>query len=295
MAFPTPNLIWLRTFEAAGRHLSFTAAADEIGMTQAAASQHIKALEGKLGCDLFVRQHRTLSLTKMGEAYLPLVQRALKDLSLSTTGLFGPGFGDLVTVRVSVSTALLWLAPRLLRFRAQYPDIRVRLVTAHTDQETSGERVDIELRLGSGDWPGLRSEWISTERLVPICPAHLRHEIRTPSDFLRHELVHVIGFDDNWTRYFDDHALSGQIGQFGVSVDTSLAAVELVSAGLGCAIVLDRFADTAIAAGRPITKAGGSIASLQEHYIVSPQSDPSQSPLAKTFETWLRAEMVAPS
>lgn len=290
-----PNLAWLRTFEAAARHLSFTAAADEVGLTQAAVSQQIKALEGKLGCNLFVRHHRALTLTDMGRAYLPLVQRALKDLALSTTGLFGPGFDNLVTIRAPISVALHWIVPRMARFRAEHPDIRVRLVSAELESAHSGERVDVDLRFGGGDWAGVQSEKIADERLVPICPGPLRDQFTKPADFLATALVHIIGLDDNWTRYFDANALKGQTGSFGVSVDSAAAAISVVISGEGCAIIPERLAQTVSASTDAIHIAGQGIDNTQGYYLVShPESRPG-APYAKTFEDWLRQEMGGPS
>ena len=286
-----PNLTWIRTFESAARLLSFTAAAEEIGMTQAAVSQQIKALEGKLGCDLFVRQHRSLTLTDMGQAYLPLVQRALKDLSLSTTGLFGPGFDNLVTVRASVSTTLYWLIPRMAQFRAEFPDTRVRLVSSHSGVASSGERVDVELRFGYGDWEGMQAEKIADERFVPICHPTQKDRFTKPEGFLTTALVHIIGFDDNWTRFFDASGLHGQIGAFGISVDTSAAAIDLVASGEGCAMVPERLANTAITSGRAIYLAGQSITSPQAHYAVVPHGTTGGSRHTDNFMDWLRREM----
>ena len=108
-----PNLSWLRTFETAARLGSFTAAGGELGLTQAAVSHQVKALETQLGFSLFERGARSLSLTSMGRAYLPSVRKAIEDLTLSTQGLFGPKVRRSVTLRAPISTAVLWLAPRL--------------------------------------------------------------------------------------------------------------------------------------------------------------------------------------
>jgi LysR family glycine cleavage system transcriptional activator len=287
-----PNLTWLRTFESAARLLSFTEAGREIGMTQAAVSQQIKALESKVGCDLFVRHHRILSLTDMGRAYLPAVQKALGDLALSTNGLFGPGFEDLITVRAPVSTAILWLAPKLHSFRAAHPGTRIRLVSSFWDNNPSGERVDVEIRLGYGNWDGLQAEKLSSETLVPICPVGQASHYQTAAAFLETSLIHIIGSDDNWTHFFDAHDLTGYTGRFGVSVDTTAAAVDLVATGAGCAMVLGRFANAALHVGRTIELAGDSIGSPQSHYLVTPHSESGESQMVLEFKEWIKQEMI---
>jgi len=291
MQTPVPNLSWLRTFEASARLLNFTSAGQEIGMTQAAVSQQIKALESKLGCDLFVRNHRTLSLTDMGRAYLPAVQKALDDLALSTNGLFGPGFSDLVTVRAPVSTALLCLAPRLHAFRNMYPRARVRLVSSFRNNELSGDRVDVEIRLGHGNWEGFQAEKLSDETLVPIVPKCSAQQFNNPAAFLNTPLIHIIGFDDNWTRYFHKFGFRNQTGSFGVSVDTSAAAIDLVATGAGCAVVLERFALSAIKQKRNIEMGTGDVSTSQSHFLVTPHKDATESRMAKDFKNWVRTEM----
>lgn len=293
MQIPVPNLSWLRTFEASARHLNFTSAGQEIGMTQAAVSQQIKALESKLGCDLFVRNHRALSLTDMGRAYLPAVQKAMNDLALSTNGLFGPGFDDLVTVRAPVSTALLCLAPRLHAFRSEYPKTRVRLVSSFRNNDLSGERVDVEIRLGHGNWEGVQAEKLSGETLVPIIQKGTAQQFSNPDAFLTIPLIHIIGFDDNWTQYFHEVGHHGQTGSFGVSVDTSAAAIDLVATGEGCAIVLERFARSAMEQGRNIELGTGNVRSSQSHFLVTPHKDLNESQLAKDFKNWVRLEMAS--
>ncbi|MGB0901687.1 LysR family transcriptional regulator [Halocynthiibacter sp.] len=283
-----PNLVWLRTFETAARHLNFTTAADELAMTQAAVSQHIRALESRLGCDLFVRDHRKLSLTDMAQAYLPAVQKALRDLSFSTNGLFGPGFDDLVTVRAPVSTAILYLAPLMHQFRNRYPRTRIRMVSSIWGNMVSGERVDVELRLGFGDWEGMQAEKISDEHLVPICRRGARGDFPTPEHFLHTPLIHIIGFDDNWTRYFSANGFDGQTGTFGVSVDTTAAAFDLVGTGAGCASVIHRFAQAGQDTGRQIDIAGDAIDFPQSHYFLTPHNAPPERRIVTEFKDWLR-------
>ncbi len=174
-------MVWLRAFEAAVRLGSFTAAAGELGLTQAVVSYQIRSLEGTLGFALFIRRAHTLELTEMGRAYIPAVRKAIEDLAFSTQGLFGPSARRPVSLRVPVSTAVLWLAPRLATFRAAHPKISLRLVLAIWADAIAEEAVDIDIRLGEGDWSGQRAELLSEE---------------TAADLHRHDLVHILGFQD---------------------------------------------------------------------------------------------------
>jgi LysR family glycine cleavage system transcriptional activator len=281
MSTSLPNLTWLRTFEAAARLRNFTAAGEELGLTQAAVSLHIKSLEAKLGCGLFLRQPRNLQLSEMGKAYLPHVRRPLDDLSLSTLGLFGPEMVRAVTLRVPVSTAVLWLASKLSEFHATHPGIELRLVSTIWADSLEDEDVDIDIHSGHGDWPGLRAEKISTEAIVPVCPAgaHAPASEQTP--------LHILGQEDNWARYGEAQG-EAVPDHFGISVDTSAAALEMIAAGKGVAVVLARYARAALGAGRPVRFAGPEVPVRLAHYLV--ERDGRAPPRAEvaTVRDWVK-------
>lgn len=130
MTYHLPHLNWIRAFEASARRLSFTAAANELNRTQTSVSHQVRSLEAHIGFQLFERLPHGLRLTDMGLAYLPAVRKAFEDLSTATSGLFGPVSERPVIVRAPISWAVLWLAPRLSNFAAQYPEIDVRLYSA---------------------------------------------------------------------------------------------------------------------------------------------------------------------
>jgi LysR family glycine cleavage system transcriptional activator len=123
------NLNWLRSFEAAARLLSFTAASHELGLTQTAVSQHIKSLELRLGDALFRRRPKSLQLTDLGNAYLVPVRTALDTIEMSTTGLFGPRQNSTIVVRSSMAF-ITWLSPKLGAFQKDYPETVIKLLTS---------------------------------------------------------------------------------------------------------------------------------------------------------------------
>ena len=170
-----PNPTWLRTFEAAARHLNFTSAARELGLTQTAVSLHIRSLEKELGAKLFTRAARRIELTELGQSYGLTVRRALADIALSTNSLFGPVTRQTLTIRAAISTATYWIATELPEFSRLYPDIPMRLVS-HIWNDSPGPAdvpadVDVEIRLGYGDWPGVIAEKLCDETIVPVCRA----------------------------------------------------------------------------------------------------------------------------
>lgn len=283
-----PNLIWLRTFEAAARLLNFTEAGDELGLTQTAVSLHIKALEGTLGCRLFDRKPRHLALTAMGQAYVHSVRKALGDINLATTSLFGPITKHTITVRAPISTVSLFLAPLLPEFAKAYPKINIRLISTIWADSISDEDVDVDIRIGYGDWPGCQVEKISEETIVPVCNTKSLGSIHTPADFLEAPLIHILGHEDNWLRYFAAHDMTMVKTSPRYLVDTSTAALALVVAGGGHATIQTRFAQTAIRSGLPIAIAGSPIPFPQSHFLINPAPNGPPKAEVDLFKAWLR-------
>src|SRR6202044_3017000 len=142
-----PSLNGLRAFEAAARHLSFTAAAGELNVTQTAISHQIRRLEEELGIRLFVRQNRALALTPQARDYLPGVRAAFNDLRLPAK----------------------WLLPRLSAFQETHPGIDVRITPSTALVDFKSGDVDAAIRYGRGHWPGVRADWLTADELFPVC------------------------------------------------------------------------------------------------------------------------------
>lgn len=283
-----PNLIWLRSFEAAARHLSFTEAAAQLGLTQTAVSLHIRSLEAELGAALFTRAARRLTLTQTGEAYAYSVRQALGDMAFSTASLFGMGAEQTLTVRVPISTAGLWLAHRLPQFSQAHPGIAIRLVSQVWGGGASdAEQADVELRFGGGNWAGVQARRLSTERLVPIFAAGSADNLPNLEALRAVPIVQILGFEDMLLRYLEAHDLAppGNAARF--AVDTTIAAVDIVAVGGGFAVVLERFALTAIATGKPISIVGKPVQTELAHHLLTFAALKSDNPSKQVFENWL--------
>ena len=186
-----PPLAALRAFEAAGRHLSFSKAGDELLVSQSAVSHHIRTLEASLGVPLFQRAVRAVSLTPEGARYLATVRQAF-DLLVEGTDAVAAGTKATVRVSLLASFATHWLVPRLGRFRARHPGIDLALDPAVglVDIETSG--ADLAIRYGQGQWPGVDARKLMDERIAPVVsPALLARgpAIAAPADLLAHEIL----------------------------------------------------------------------------------------------------------
>lgn len=280
------NLNWLRTFDAAARHLSFTSASRELGLTQTAVSQHIKALESKLGQNLFIRRARSLQLTDIGQAYLISVRDALEHIEFATSGLFGPQQETTIIVRASAAM-IVWLSPKLSAFQDNNPNTKIKLVTSLWQNELEEHPVDIDILLAPRNQSDQRMVKLSDERIVPVSGIKTSKKIQKPADLLLLETIHVLGFDDHWGRYLAANDLPTDVISPRLVVDTSVAACELVAAENGCSMMFERFAKQAIEAGRSIKIVGDPVANGQSHYVVQRNTAPSKKRASVAFCEWL--------
>jgi len=290
MAYRLPSMVWLRAFEAAARHTSFTAAAEELGLTQAAVSHQVRSLEKQLGYPLFERLPRRLKLTEMGRAYLMPVRKAFDELSASTTGLFGPVGESALHLRVPVSLAVLWLAPRLPEFCQAYPNIRLRLHSAIWADALPADRVDIDIRYGHGSWAGFRSELLFRVPSVPVSP--VRSRVTRPADIQEENLILIMGLEDYWLRLFQRTGLEMPTHRQLVTVDTSMAALELVAAGMGHTMVLRCFAERFIEAKRVRRSFDMELPQDNAHYFLFREDDKALKPEVRLFRDWIMEQAV---
>ena len=207
-----PPLNGLRAFEAAARHMSFTDAADELSVTQAAISHQVRGLEQRLGLKLFVRRNRSLLLSEAGQAYLPAVRAAFDQLNEATEKLLQKDRGGHLTVTTTASFATKWLVPRLGGFQRANPEIDVRISTGTGLIDFSREDVDIGIRYGRGQWPGLIAERLVGEDVMPVCAPSLvkgPNPLKKPADLKRFTLLHIGSFPDDWQVWLTAAGIKG--------------------------------------------------------------------------------------
>ncbi len=197
-----PPLEWLRAFEAAARLENFTAAAEELHLTQAAVSQQIRKLEAHLGVTLFRRLPRGVQLTSEGLAYLPHVQASFGALARSTRDLFGAGGRKAVSIAAPISFATLWLTPKLTVLRERHPELRVTLASVYRPLDYETIAADLEIRFGNGPWDGKTARHLETETLVPVCAPSLLSRI-PEGDWSQLPLLGMSGPRGGWSDWAD--------------------------------------------------------------------------------------------
>ena len=284
----------LRAFEAAGRHLSFTRAAEELSVTHAAISHHVKALEDALGTALFERRHRRVALTEAGQVLLPVLSESLDRVAETLDGL-GPGPRAL-TVTLTPSFASRWLIPRLGRFRARHPEIDVRLAPSLRFVDLAHEDCDMAVRCGDGDWPGLVVEPLLAIAMTPVCSPALAAgpvPLRTPADLAQHTLIHAdVGearIGDEWRLWLDGAGVTGIDPSGGLSLHDPAMALQAALDGLGVAIGYTVLAAADLAAGRLVAPFAATVDHDFAYYVVYPKTATTPPNIA-AFRDWLAAE-----
>lgn len=252
-----PPLIWLQAFESAARTLSFTAAGQELGVTQAAISQRVRLLEDRLGQRLFVRHPRSLSLTPAGQAWLPSLQDGFTRLTEGTREVFGDASDAPVTLRTTPVVQQNWLAPRLPAFRRQHPDVALRLVSAIWPDDFGPEGADLEIRYGEGAWPGMEALPLGGETMLPVCSPALAATIARPEDLAAHTLLHAAGFAVGWPTWLDAVGVPALASHCAPLIcDTQTMTLTLAAQGEGVALTHRRLVehrhDLVIALNRPV-------------------------------------------
>ena len=302
MTRPLPPLNGLRAFEAAARHLSFKAAAEELHVTPAAISQQVRQLEEQCGRPLFRRLTRALALTDAGRAGAAPLGEGFARIAEAVALMRAPAPSRLVTVSVAPTFGAKWLLPRLARFRSRHPDYDLRIDASDELAHFDGDGVDVALRFGRGHYPGLVSECLMDEVSYPVCaPALLESgpPLRGPADLARHTLLHVrwkMESDSapNWQMWLRAAGLDESLAERGPQFSTDAMALEAAIEGQGVVLAGTVVAAADLAMGRlvrPFPPDSAQPAAFG-YYLVYPE-DKAAEPRVRAFRDWVREEAAA--
>lgn len=296
-----PSLNALRAFESAGRCLSFTRAGEELSVTPAAIGHQIKALEEDLGFDLFVRGNRSLELTIAGRALLPGLSDGLGRLSAAVELVYRQTRERPLVVSI-VPVFGRWLLRRLDRFRELHPGIDIRIDATERVADFAREEVDLAIRYGDGDYPGLKVECLIMEQVYPVCSPVLlegAHPLREPADLQHHPLLDS-GWNPNyptwpdWCMWLKAAGLADLPVQYAWQLTASSVsealALEEAAAGRGVALASNVAAADDLAAGRLVRPFDSSFPVQFGYWLVYPET-PASGTKPRTFGDWLRGEV----
>lgn len=265
-----PGSAALRTFESAGRHLSFKRAAQELAVTESAISFQIRQLERDLGAELFERGHRQVKLTPAGRAYLEVVQQAHRDLLNATVSLSGR---EKAQVRVSLVPALAehWLIPRLGGFLSAHPDIAVSLFASSDLVDLDRDEIDIAIRYGTGIWPRAKVRHLMDEMAMPVAHPKIarklaKRQIGAAADM---PLILNLQHPDEWAPWLPDLS-TGRSPAGLLRLETSALVLRAAVEQLGIAIGRRPFVDDFLRRGELVRLGKTERPTGKSHFILTP-------------------------
>jgi LysR family glycine cleavage system transcriptional activator len=287
-----PSLNALRAFEAAGRLLSVQLAAEELHVTPAAVSRHIKLLEDQLNLTLFDRGHRSITLTPMGERYLVDIARAFEAMRTATVNLTGSQHGRHLKIRAYTTFARNWLIPRLSSFHVQHPDIEVILSTSVQPVDFKTDDVDAAIRLSHAPSSDIGFDRLLQNELVPVCSpeflrAHPELTNETPEALRKVPLLHSLARREDWAKWLHAAGVKGVNPLGGLSYESSVLAYFAATQGHGVAIAQRVLITEDLDSGRLVMPFSFALdEGAFTYYLVYPKSRTS-SPEFTAFREWL--------
>lgn len=290
-----PPLRALRAFEASAKHSSFTKAAEELFVTQAAVSLQIKQLEQLLGVVLFQRNARGLELTAEGQLYLADVRSALTILQEATDKISRRSRHGLLTVSVLPSFASKWLVPRLGQFQQAHPDIDVRIAAFDRLVDFERDQVDLAIRYGRGEWPGTHAELLLKEDVFPVCsPKLLKQDkpLKQPEDLANFPLLHDDFSREDWRMWLMAAGVEGVDPERGPSFSHTSILLEAAASGAGIALGRTPLVRRDLESGRLVRPFDISLPSEYAYYVVTPLAT-AEEPVNVLFRDWLMRQANA--
>jgi len=289
MARRLPPLNSMKCFEAAGRLLSFTDAAKELNVTQAAISHQIKIIEEYLGVPLFIRSPRKLTLTEQGKVLLPNIVEAFDKLSIAVESInHEQQFSNMVNVRLAPSFAAKWLSPRLKYFWLQYPEIDLSLFHAHPAVDFEREEYDLAVTYGRGKWLNVISEPLLSLDFFPVCsPAFMANDKPLSEiDNLRYyTFLHDANYEC-WTEWLVLAGANDIVSNQGTIIDDTNVLIQAAIDGQGVALGSTTFVEDHLKSGRLVKPFDVTLRNDFAYYVVSTEQK-LLNPAVRAFKDWL--------
>lgn len=286
---PPPNL--LITFEAAGRHLSFTKAATELNVSRVAVSQQVQALEKFVGVPLFLRMQRAVKLTKAGERYHLAISEALERALRATTEISRQAHNNIVNVGTTPGFMTYWLSPRLGEFRTLQPDIELRFIVSDSNLQFD-DNIDIAIRYGTPPFDDADTTFLARQAISPTCantflPAGTALE---PSALLTYPLINLEGpYDEHtrWSTWFRVHGLDMAKARVGITVNSYTNLVQAALDGQGFALVGPPLIERFLGNGTLIQPVNARPVVRHAFHLLLPRASiPSEA--VQAFADWIR-------
>ncbi|MBK1870634.1 transcriptional regulator GcvA [Taklimakanibacter albus] len=286
-----PPLNALKAFEAAARHLSVKAAAEELSVTPGAVSQMLKTLELHLGRQLFDRVNRGIVLTEAGRNYLPPVRNAFRQIAEASRRVAAEEETGVLTVSTTPFFASAWLVPRLGSFRAAHPDIDLRILTGNGLADFTRDGVDVAIRHGLGRYPGLKSDHVLAVAMIPVAAPDLVTRLgkpANPAELLDWPLVQDAD-RKGWALWFEAQGLTESGPTRGPSFDDPGLLLSAIIAGQGAGLLPDAMVETDVKEGRLVRLAEPKEIEVFAYYLVYPELAQGRAKI-QAFRDWILGE-----
>ncbi|WP_220432632.1 choline sulfate utilization transcriptional regulator [Saccharospirillum alexandrii] len=291
-----PPLTLLMAFEAAARLHSFTAAAQELGSTQSAISQHVKRLEVEIGSPLFQRTHRGVQLTRAGDQLYTPVAQGLTQLLKGVQQTRKQAHHDVINVATDYALGSYWILPRLRHFRTRHPNVDVRLVTSQQSVTPDQADVDIALLFGNGHDISAPTRPLFTEQVIPVCSPALLERYPAGSGSARLTELPLLQLEaDHNARWFDWPELFSRLNIGSAPREPELMfnnytlLLQAALSGQGVAIGWSPFIEPMLDSGALVALTETPLQSLNGYHIVFP-TNRAVAPLVLEFVDWLVEE-----
>jgi len=286
-----PSTSALAAFEAVARLGSFTAAAQELDLTQGAVSRQIGLLEEQFGRRLFDRDSRNVRLSAAGEIYAEAVRAALGQLRDAALGLMSNRHSGMLNLAILPTFGTRWLMPLIPDFVTKNPDITINFVTRIGRFDFARERLDAAIHHGLPDWPDADSTLLMRETVMPVVsPEFLASRaIATASDISRLPLLHMATRPGAWSEWFEEQGLSAQNGP-GMQFEQFGTVAQACMAGLGVALLPQILIASELQRGQLVPTPGQPMQSRSAYYLVVPHDKRGHPPVA-SFRQWLLGQV----
>ncbi len=291
-----PPLDYLLAFESAARSQSFAGAARELNISESAISRKIRLLEQYYEIPLFLRTHRSVSLTPQGHAMFGKISPALDALRTASREMLSEHQKNTVTLAATNSVAALWLMPRLRRFNQSNKHLKIMLVASDNDQECLAENIDLAILRGDGNWPGFRARLLFGETVFPVCsPGYLEKNPKA-SDLAGLPECDLIGVSNahvewmNWPTWFAHKDVAISQTDQAVLFNTYPLAIQAAVDGLGMALGWGHLVDHLLEAGKLVRPVGrNDVRTNHGYFLLCSKKSPS-FPERDIVQEWLLQE-----
>ncbi len=290
-----PSMTSLVVLEAAARRLSFTKAADELSVTQAAVSRQIHTLEEELGFTLVRRLHRRVELTERGRVLSGVLSHSFGLIAQTIANVRAQSAEDELVIGATIAFTQLWLLPRISDFRRLHPDTKIRLVTQDTPIDLEPDMVDVVIRYGDGAWPDGRSVLLCEDDIFPVCSpafAATRRMPETLAELLDQDLLDYVAFNPGWIGWKEwlTAVSNARPSRAVMRLSHYTDVIHAALAGHGIALGWNCLVEDLLQQGRLVRVTNVQMRTRSAYFVVVPSRGPLK-PKVEAFVEWLSARL----